>query len=132
MSDKKITVLVVEPLKECYTKEICGLKEMQALVGGYIEIVPLSDTEPVLAVLNEEGKLLDLPYNRALTDDNGIPYDIICGTFFVAGVDGEDIGSLTQEQIARYKEKYDNEIIFTVPETEKPRTPKKEKKHHER
>jgi hypothetical protein len=85
-----------------------------------------------MAVLNEEGKLLDLPYNRALTDDNGIPFDIICGTFFVAGVDGEDIGSLTPEQIARYKEKYDNEIIFTVPETEKPRTPKKEKKHHER
>lgn len=77
MSDKKITVLVVEPMKETYTKEICGLKEMQELVGGYIQIVPLSDTEPVLAVMNEEGKLLDLPYNRALTDENGIPYDII-------------------------------------------------------
>lgn len=29
-------VLVVEPMKKCYTKEINGLEEMQALVGGYI------------------------------------------------------------------------------------------------
>ena len=132
MSDEKITVLVVEPMKDAYTKEICGLKEMQELVGGYIQIVPLSDTEPVLAVMNEEGKLLDLPYNRALTDENGIPYDIICGTFFIASEDGEDIGSLTEDQIRRYKEKYDNEILFTVQETEKPKHSNKEKHHHER
>ena len=132
MSDKKITVLVVEPLKECFTKEICGLEEMQTLVGGYIQAVPLSDTEPVIAVLNEEGKLLDLPYNRALTDGNGIPYDIICGTFFVAGSDGEDIASLTPEQIGRYKEKYDNEMIFSIEEAPKTKHTKKEKNRHER
>ena len=37
-------VLVVEPMKECYTKEINGLEEMQALVGGYIQaIYPFPD-----------------------------------------------------------------------------------------
>lgn len=44
-------VLVVEPMKECYTKEINGLEEMQALVGGYIQaIYPFPDTVPDRAV----------------------------------------------------------------------------------
>ena len=37
-------------------------------------------------VCHGEGKLLGLPMNRALTDDHGVPYDIVCGTFFVAGL----------------------------------------------
>lgn len=36
-----------------------------------------------------------------------MPYDIICGTFFVAGLGVEDFVSLTEEQIRRYKEHYD-------------------------
>ena len=129
---QKITVLVVEPCKEAYTKEVGSLEEMQALVGGYIEAVPLSEKEPVVAVVNEDGKNLGLPYNRPLNDDNGIVYDILCGTFFVAGVGEEDFVSLTDDQIRRYKEKYDNEMILTVPVSEKGNHHKKEKKHHER
>ena len=129
---QKITVLVVEPCKEAYTKEVGSLEEMQALVGGYIEAVPLSEKEPVVAVVNEDGKNLGLPYNRPLNDDNGIVYDILCGTFFVAGVGEEDFVSLTDDQIRRYKEKYDNEMILTVPVSEKANHHKKEKKHHER
>ena len=129
---QKITVLVVEPCKEAYTKEVGSLEEMQALVGGYIEAVPLSEKEPVVAVVNEDGKNLGLPYNRPLNDDNGIVYDILCGTFFVAGVGEEDFLSLTDDQIRRYKEKYDNEMILTVPVSEKANHHKKEKKHHER
>ena len=129
---QKITVLVVEPCKEAYTKEVGSLEEMQALVGGYIEAVPLSEKEPVVAVVNEDGKNLGLPYNRPLNDDNGIVYDILCGTFFVAGAGEEDFVSLTDDQIRRYKEKYDNEMILTVPVSEKANHHKKEKKHHER
>ena len=129
---QKITVLVVEPCKEAYTKEVGSLEEMQALVGGYIEAVPLSEKEPVVAVVNEDGKNLGLPYNRPLNDDNGIVYDILCGTFFVAGAGEEDFVSLTDDQIRRYKEKYDNEMILTVPASEKTNHHKKEKKHHER
>lgn len=100
-------VLVVEPMKECYTKEINGLEEMQALVGGYIQaIYPFPDKAAV--VCNEEGKNLGLPFNRPLLDENDLPYDIICGTFFVAGLGVEDFVSLTEEQIRRYKEHYDN------------------------
>ena len=39
------------------------LEELQRMVGGYIEVVPLSEGR--LMVLNEEGKLKGLPMNRA-------------------------------------------------------------------
>ena len=41
-------------------------------------------------VCNEEGKMLGLPMNRALTDESGVPYDIVCGTFFVVGIGDEN------------------------------------------
>lgn len=39
-----------------------SLKEMQNAVGGLIEIIELDDSKSL--VLNEEGKILGLPYNR--------------------------------------------------------------------
>ncbi len=107
-------VLVVEPLKPCRVQEIEGLKDMQELVGGDIEAVyPFDD--PVAVVVNGEGKLLGLPFNRPLLDKNGVPYDIVCGTFFVTGLGTEDFVSLTDNQIQYYKELFDNRIILTVP-----------------
>lgn len=41
------------------------LEQMQDIVGGYIEIVRL--TEDVLMVVNEEGKCEGLPYNKEAT-----------------------------------------------------------------
>ena len=38
------------------------LKELQKYVGGYIETVPTTDNK--IMVLNEEGKLKELPINR--------------------------------------------------------------------
>ena len=65
-------------------------------------------------VCNEEGKNLGLPFNRPLFDENDLPYDIICGTFFVAGLGVEDFVSLTEEQIRRYKEHYDRVMVLTA------------------
>ena len=96
MSDK-ITVLVVEPMKPCEAREICGLEAMQSIVGGHLQAVyPFRDE--VALVCNENGKILGLPYNRPLTNDRGIPYDMICGTFFLAGLGVEDFVSLTDDQ----------------------------------
>ena len=84
-----------------------------ALVGGYIQaIYPFPDKAAV--VCNEEGKNLGLPFNRPLFDENDLPYDIICGTFFVAGLGVEDFVSLTEEQIRRYKEHYDRVMVLTA------------------
>ena len=107
-------VLVVEPMKPCEVREISGLEDMQAIVGGHIQAVyPFRDDELAL-VCNEDGKRLGLPYNRPLTNDRGIPYDMICGTFFLAGVGAEDFVSLTEEQIQRYKSLYDNMVVLTA------------------
>ena len=133
MDDKTIKVLVVEPMKPCRVAEIPDkLEVMQAIVGGYIqEVAPF--TEPVVIVCNEEGKLQDLPYNRPLLDRNGLPYDIVCGTFFIAGVQGEHFASLTDDQIRVYKSLYDNVVVLTA-EKEPPKgrdTGQKKGLHHQ-
>ena len=100
-------VLVVEPQKPCRVQEIESLADMQQLVGGDIEAVyPFQ--ELVAVVCNADGKALGLPMNRPLLDKDYLPYDIIRGTFFVAGLGQEDFISLTDEQIQRYKSLYDN------------------------
>ena len=83
--DSTIAVLVVEPGKEPYVKEIdSGLESLQHEVGGCIEaIYPYED--PVALVCNEEGKLEGLPLNRALRDEDGDIYDVVAGTFMVVG-----------------------------------------------
>ena len=94
-------VLMVEPGIAPYKKEIDGLEEMQAAVGGLITaIYPFQ--EPVALVANDEGLLLGLPFNRSV--EGG--YDGIFGPFFVCGLSEDTFCSLTPEQMARYKMKY--------------------------
>ena len=84
-------------------------------------------------VCNGEGKLLGLPLNRALTDPHGMPYDIVCGTFFLAGVGEEHFTSLTGEQLKRYQAKYSRELVFTATDrANRDKTKKKERDPHER
>ena len=135
MSDNTIRVLVVEPMKPCEVREIRDLDDMQKIVGGNIEAV-YPFTDPVAVVCNAEGKNLDLPYNRPLCDRSGIPYDILCGTFFIAGAGTEDFVSLTDEQIRSYKELYDNVMVITAeketPSKKHSQSKKKRGTQHER
>ena len=128
-------VLIVEPMKPCYVREISGLNDMQEIVGGHIEaFYPFK--EQVAIIANEEGKILGLPFNRPLSDERGVPYDIVCGTFFLAGLGAEDFVSLTEEQIRRYKELYDNVMVITAvkeqPQGTKTEQKKKRGNAHER
>lgn len=102
-----IKILVVEPMRLPYEKEIDGgFKSMQQIVDGPIEAVFPFD-EKVALVCNEEGKLReDLEANRALLDEAGKAYDYIFGTFFLVGFDSEDFISLTDEQVEGYAEFY--------------------------
>ena len=68
-------------------------------MGGFIQAVEPFDDPNVLLLCNEEAKLLGLPENRFLRNRNGIPYDIIHGTFFLAQGSGEEFCSLTDKQI---------------------------------
>lgn len=115
MRKNPIKVLVVEPMKTPFTKEIDGsLSSLQDLVGGTIQIVyPFEDKACI--VCNDEGKLLDLPPNRFLKDKAGNPYDVICGTLFVAGLKRDDLTSLTNKQIDVYTRLFGNEYVIALP-----------------
>ena len=111
-----ITVVVVKPDQVPETKQISdSLESLQHEVGGYIEIVyPWDGDDNVCLICNEEGKLEGLPLNRALCDSDGEIYDIIAGTFVIAG-DGEngDLVSLTDTQIAHYTNLFYRPEAFT-------------------
>ena len=130
MSEQKLRVLVVEPGKTPAVRAIDrSLESMQRLVGGYIQAVyPFDD--PLALICNEEGKLLGLPMNRTLRDERGVPYDIVCSTFFLAGIAEDDFASLTDRQIEKYTDYYRREAVLSVPMG--PKTQKKEKHEHER
>ena len=101
---KLINVLSVEPDKEPYPKEIPNtLKSLQGKVEGLVQaLYPFEDAAAIIC--NDEGKLLGLPWNRPLFDEEGNVYDVIAGTFLVVGLTEDDFGSLTEEQIKKYTE----------------------------
>ena len=108
-------ILKLAPGKHPKEMEITdSLESMQSIVSGMIQAVyPFEDT--VALICNEEGKLLDLPYNRALrTPDTNQIYDIICGTCFLCGAseNSDTFTSLTKEQLERYKEYYWKPELF--------------------
>lgn len=128
---EKLTVLVVEPMKEPYVKEIDpGYKSMQAEINGTIQAVYPYD-DPVALICNDEGKLLGMELNRGLRDEDCNLYDIVAGTFLVVGLGAEDFTSLSPELIQKYTEQFktpelimqvnDKIIVLPVPAQEKDR-----------
>ena len=107
-------VIVVEPRKKLIVQDIgSDLESMQKIVGGPIQaIYPFE--EPVALICNEEGKLLNLPLNRALRDDEGNVYDIISGTFFLCAAppDSDRFAGLTDQQIKTYMERFSMPEMF--------------------
>ena len=112
MDNEKISVLVVEPEKKPYTKEISsGLSSLQHEVGGYIQAVYPYE-EPVALICDEEAKLKGSELNRVLRDEDGKIYDVVAGTFLIVGLGGEDFTSLTPEHMNQFKEKFDTPEMF--------------------
>ena len=111
METEKMKVLVIEPLKKPYVKEIdSGLASLQHEVGGYIQAVYPWE-EMCAIVCDEEAKLTGKELNRALRDKDGHIYDIVAGTFLIVGLSEDDFTSLTDEQIQKFSKK------FAMPET---------------
>ena len=111
METEKMKVLVVEPLKKPYLKEIdSGLVSLQHEVGGYIQAVYPWE-EMCAIVCDEEAKLTGKELNRALREEDGHIYDIVAGTFLIVGLSEDDFTSLTDEQIQKFSKK------FAMPET---------------
>ena len=97
-------VIVVRPFTQPQVEEIENtLEAKQAIVGGYIQaIYPWEDE--IALICNEEGKLLNLPLNRLLWDEDGNLIDYIAGTFLICGapLDSEDFESIPDKLIDKY------------------------------
>jgi hypothetical protein len=91
MSDSPIEVLIVPAgTEEPHVAVIePGLAQLQELVGGMVQAIPLAGN--ALVLINEEGKYHGLPHNEAATEfvkKLGIgmaPDDYIVGTMVVVG-----------------------------------------------
>ncbi len=85
---EKIKVIVAEPNKDPYVKEIYNtLKEEQKLVGGLIQCTPsfFDDKDTYDFMMNDEGKNMCLPLNRYIYDRQ----DIVAGNLVIVKVDNE-------------------------------------------
>ena len=104
MAENTLSVLKIAPGQYPQQVEIDNdLKALQQAVGGSIGAsYPFED--PVAIVYNDDGKLMGLPLNRALRDENGEMYDAVAGTFLVAGLGEEDFASLTPELAQKYEQ----------------------------
>ena len=118
MKEKRIKVLKVAPF---VAPEVClldnHLRALQEAVSigadyvGLIEVVGLED-ERACILCNEEGKLIGLPLNR------WIGPDVIAGVFYVVGQDENgNFTSLSEEQIAYYKKKFEYAEYFISDES---------------
>ena len=119
-------VVIVEPEKKPRVQSIeDSLASMQEIVGGTIQAVyPFG--EPVALICNDEGKLLNLPLNRALRDSDGRVYDIVAGTFFLCGAtaSSDRFDSLTEEQVQHFLKRFSaseqfvrvGDAVFVLPE----------------
>ena len=118
MKEKRIKVLKVAPF---VAPEVClldnHLRALQEAVSigadyvGLIEVVGLED-ERACILCNEEGKLIGLPLNR------WIGHDVIAGVFYVVGQDENgNFTSLSEEQIAYYKKKFEYAEYFISDES---------------
>ena len=88
-----------------------SLEDMQKVVGGYIQEAPFF-RDPVTLVCNEEGKISGLPLNRAIRDDDGKIIDVVAGTFFICGAEGDHFSSIPKELQKKYEEKFKKPEAF--------------------
>ena len=103
-----MNILIVEPGKRPYAKEISGdLASLQQTVGGYIQaIYPFDD--PVALVCEEEALYHpEQKWNRPVP-----PYGVIKGTFIICGLGEESFTDLSQELIEKYTQHFEQAYDF--------------------
>lgn len=108
------------------TKTIVGketmthdLQSIQDFVGGYIHVtvaIPGSDDSnavDLLMVLNDEGKMKQLPPTIAYVKDREV-VDFVAGNAFITRRTGEDFGSVTDEDFRTIQSYYHGHAALSV------------------
>ncbi len=97
----KIRVLMCPAERAPYITNVeNSLKNMQAIVGGYIEAVTLSTSPAVVLICNEEGRINGLPLCHSTPSPKMIGstherFDIH-GDCFICGASGEEFADLPE------------------------------------
>ena len=104
---KTIRVLLVEPMKKPRLVTVeHTLEELQKLVGGYIEVTyPWEDEVGLISC--DDAKFNGSAPNRCLED-----YDVIYGTFFLAGLTDDNFGDISDELAEKFAKKFAYPEIF--------------------
>lgn len=105
-------VLVVAPRQPPCIKEIpSGLEGLTDAVGGLISATyPFRD--PVALICNDEGRNMGLELNRALYNGMGQVYDVIPGTFVIAGLTDDSFTSLPDDMIEKYSRRFQTIEVY--------------------
>lgn len=106
-----MNVLVVEPGQPPYVKAIqTGLESLYREIDTDTVQAVYPWNDAVGLICDDNGKMTGKELNRALRDEDGHIYDVVAGTFLIAGLSAEDFTSLTPEQIDKFKD------VFKTPE----------------
>ena len=98
-ADNLIRVLVIEPHRVPYESEIENtLEGEQAAVEGLIEYI--RNRDGTVFVINEESKINGMEGNRRIKGD------VLVGPVFIAGDAGEELCSLSDEQLEHYAKRF--------------------------
>ena len=81
------------------------LKDLQDMVGGNIETVPTVLVDgwsrekgvQIMMLVNEEGKLQELPVNQLATNLSVLWDDVVVGNAVILGARGDELIGLTRE-----------------------------------
>ena len=104
-------ILVFEPLKEPYVKDIeDNIQAMQEVVGGSIEPIYFEPKQDAICWCNDEFLLNGSKPNRIVGNT------LVHGTFYISGNCLNEYGewdscSLTDDQIKKYSEMFETPII---------------------
>ena len=110
MKDNKIRIVICMRGMPATLGEVENdLEAMQALVGGYIEVMPLSGG--VVLVCNEEGKIDGSKPNRELKMADGTLLDTIRGTFFLCRTEGEEFAGLGHEEAVALAKRFRYQVV---------------------
>ena len=101
-----IRVLLVEPMEKPRLVTVPHtLENLQKLVDGSLQAVYPWD-DPVGLVCDDDGIYNGKVPNRALLDEEGNPYDIVKGTFFICGLSPQDFASISDELAEKFTERF--------------------------
>lgn len=107
-----MTVLVVEPRQAPRLCEIpTGEDGLSEVVGG-----PITATYPfedmVALIYNDEAKNMGMELNRALYDGRGKIYDVVPGTFVIAGLGESCFTSLPEDLAEKFSRRFQTIEVY--------------------